>query len=634
MKKATLPVVGMMCASCSARVERCLNQLPGIQSATVNLPGRTAFVAYDEHLTSPEKMKQAVDALGYELIVESDQSIELIEQRQQQLLQRRMLLAWLLALMVMAVQMRWLNVGNADTARQCMFILSAFSLAVCGRQFFVSAWRQLRHASANMDTLVALSTGISFLFSTFNTFWGESFWGARGLTWHTYFDASTMIVAFVLLGRWLEERARHGTSSAIRSLIQLQPKTARLVKGTVFVDVPISTIERGDVIEVREDEIISVDGTVLSGSGYADESAMTGESVPVSLTEGSRALSGTMVKEGTLQIRADRVGPQTGLATMIRAVQEAQGSKAPVQRMVDRVALIFVPTVLMLSLLTLILWLILGGSGSLARGLMSAVAVLVIACPCALGLATPTALMVGMGRAAANGILIKDATALERLKNVSALVIDKTGTLTIPRDGIDVRRAAQLPIEEREQLRPSAAEAMSMLKKHGVKVCLMSGDRDDAVAYWASKAGIDDYKSQILPQDKADRVSQLQREGNTVAMVGDGVNDSQALALADVSIAMGRGTDVAMQTAQLTLMYGDLRGIDKAIHLSRLTVQTIRQNLFWAFIYNVITLPLAAGLPVAFGVDWQITPMWASALMAFSSVSVVMNSLRLKWRKV
>ena len=631
MKKQTLPVVGMMCASCSARVERCLKEQPDVASVAVNLAGRTALVEYDEAQTSLAALQKAVADAGYELIVESDRSVALIEHRAAQLLLRRTVVAWLLALMVMALSMDWIDTEGRDAANQWQLILAAISLGYCGRQFFTTAWKQLLHRSASMDTLVALSTGISFLFSTFNTFWGESFWGAHGMEWYTYFDAATMITAFVLLGRWLEERAKNSTSAAIRALIGLQPKAARLVKDGAYHDVPISTLERGDTIELRPGERVPIDGDVVSGEAFIDASAMTGESALQRLTAGSQAMSGTMVKSGTLQLRATRVGEKTLLQRMIKAVEEAQGSKAPVQKLVDRVALIFVPAVLIIALLTFLLHLFVFHS-PFSSLLLYPVSVLVIACPCALGLATPTALMVGIGRAAQQGILIKDAVGLEQLKNVSAMVLDKTGTLTIPRGGIDVTTANHLAPEERESLKPHAAEAIAELKAQGVDIYLMSGDEEEAVSHWAKQAGIDHYKSKILPQDKQNLVAELQQQQQVVAMVGDGVNDSQALATADVSIAMGHGTDVAMNVAQVTLMNDDLLRLPEAIALSRKTVSTIRQNLFWAFIYNVVCIPLAAGLPQLLGINVQITPTLASALMACSSVSVVLNSLRLKWR--
>ena len=636
MEKKTIAILGMMCAGCSARVEKRLNELEGIQSAAVNLPARTALVEYDPKLISLEQMKDELGKIGYDMVIEEDRNVEAIEHRNYISLRNRVVASWLFAILVMVISMGsahsvpFLQKGfgevSSDVANQTMLILSLFNLVYCGRQFFVTAWKQFIHGSANMDTLVALSTGISFLFSTFNTFWGEQVWGSRGIEWHTWFDASVMIITFVLTGRLLEERAKNGTASAIRALMGLQPKTAHLVDNGTITEAPISVLQPGDTIEVRPGERIPVDGSVLKvspssekeiGEVTIDESMITGEPVAVEKHPGDRVLAGTIAKQGTFRFRATEVGQKTMLAHIIKMVQEAQGSKAPVQRTVDRIALIFVPSVVGISLLTFLLWLLIGGTAHLPQAILSAVSVLVIACPCAMGLATPTALMVGIGKAAEKNILIKDATALEEIRKTDALVIDKTGTLTIPNDTGEV-------------LKPHAREAMEQLSREGIEVWMCSGDKDERAKAVAQEAAIPHYKSQVLPQDKEDLVRLLQRQGHHVAMVGDGINDSQALAAADVSIAMGKGTDVAMEVAQVTLMGTDLRRIPDAIGLSKRTVGMIRQNLFWAFIYNVVCIPLAAGLPYLFGLSWQITPMWASALMAFSSVSVVLNSLRLK----
>lgn len=632
MEKKTIAVTGMACAGCAANVERRLGQLDGVAKASVNFAARTALVEYDPQKISPKKMKEEIQKAGYDLVIDEGESLEAIERTAMRRLKRQTLASWVLAVLVMCISMGWLKVGSESVANQTMMLLAAFNLVYCGRRFYSNAWRQLVHGSANMDTLVAMSTGVSFAFSVFNTFWGDGFWSARGLVNHTYYDASVMIITFVLTGRVLEERAKHGTAAAIRSLMGLQPKTARLVSGGGTTDVPISTLEKGDVIEVRPGDKMPVDGCVKEGEAYIDESMITGEPVPVRKAAGDKVFAGTVVKSGTMRFRADEVGAGTMLARMIKTVQEAQGSKAPVQRIVDRIALVFVPVVLGLSLLTFVLWYAVGGSSQLPHAVMSAVSVLVIACPCALGLATPTALMVGIGKAARNNILIKDATALENMRRVDALVIDKTGTLTIPNKDVDFTKADSLSLEERETLKPYAREAMLALQKEGVEVYMMSGDKDEAARYWAEKAGIKHYRSRVMPQDKEDLVRRLQAEGRHVAMVGDGINDTQALAAADVSIAMGKGTDVAMDVAQVTLIGTDLRRIPVAIRLSRATVGTVKQNLFWAFIYNVVCIPLAAGLPYAFGLNWQISPMLASALMAFSSVSVVTNSLRLYWK--
>ena len=629
MEKKTIAVLGMACAGCAANVERRLSQLDGIRSASVNFAARTALVEYDPKVITPKTMKDEIIKAGYDLVIDEDESVEAIERTAYRRLVKKVVVSWVLALLTMGISMEWVNIGSADTANQTMLILALLNLIYCGSQFYASTWKQLRHGTANMDTLVAMSTAISFVFSVFNTFWGDSFWGSRGIENNTYFDASVMIITFVLTGRMLEERAKKGTASAIRALMGLAPKTAHLVSGAEISDVPIAALEKGDTIEIRQGEKVPVDGIVTADEAYIDESMITGEPTPVLKKTGDNVFAGTIVKQGQLRFCARQVGAETMLSQIIKMVQEAQGSKAPVQRTVDKIALVFVPAVLCLSVLTFILWYAIGGSAQLPHAILSAVSVLVIACPCALGLATPTALMVGIGKAARKNILIKDAAALEDIRKVDALVIDKTGTLTIPNKDVDFTKADSLSLEERETLKPNAREAMEALQREGVEVYMMSGDKDEAARYWAEKAGIKHYRSKVLPQDKEDMVRKLQAEGRHVAMVGDGINDTQALAAADVSIAMGKGTDIAMDVAQVTLMGTDLRRLPDAIRLSRQTVGMIRQNLFWAFIYNVICIPLAAGVPYLFGAEWQITPMWASAMMAFSSISVVMNSLRL-----
>lgn len=632
--KKTIPVIGMACASCSANVERKLNSLEGIHSASVSLPGRSALVDYDPSKTSLQQMKQAINGIGYDLIIAQDQSAQEIERRAYKQLKRKTILSWCFAIAVMAVSMQWIHLGSKSTANQVSMLIALFNILYCGWQFYRTSWRQIMHGAANMDTLVTLSTAISFLFSAYNTFWGDATWGATNS--HTYYDASVMIITFVLTGRLLEEKAKDGTASSIRQLMGMAPKTAHIVMDGEVREVPISTIAKGDVLEVRPGEKVPVDGEVISAesfmtpdAAYVDESMITGEPTPAEKKAGSKVLAGTIPSQGKFRMRARQIGENTALAHIIRMVQEAQGSKAPVQRIVDRAALIFVPVVALLALITFVLWIVL--AGNVAQAVLSAVAVLVVACPCAMGLATPTALMVGIGKAAQQNILIKDATALESLRKIDALVTDKTGTLTIPNQNIDFTKSDNLPLEARETLKPHAREAMEDLQSHGIEVYMMSGDKEEAARYWADKAGIKHYQSKVLPQDKENLVRQLQAEGKHVAMVGDGINDTQALALADVSIAMGKGTDVAMDVAQVTLMGDDLRAIPQAVKLSRKTVRMIGENLFWAFIYNIICIPLAAGLLHAFGIDWQITPVLASALMAFSSVSVVLNSLRLRY---
>ena len=635
----------MACSVCSANVEKKLQSLKGINSASVSLASRTALVDYNPDIISLEDMKREISNAGYDLVIENDRSVEEINRREFTLLRRRTLASWLFAILTMCFSMGWIS-HTGSFANQICLLLTLANLLYCGKQFYVSAWKQLLHHTANMDSLVALSTLIAFLFSTFNTFFGEMVWGARGIEWHTYFDASVMIITFVLTGRCLEEKAKDSTASSIRQLMGMQPKTARLVtrekiEGTndyKMEEVPISTIQIGDMIEVRAGEKIPVDGVVTQAesfmtadAAYVDEAMISGEPTPAMKKAGDNVLAGTIPSQGKLRMRAKQIGENTALAHIIRMVQEAQGSKAPVQRIVDKAAVVFVPVVAAIAFFTFLVWLIVGGNGALPQAILSAVAVLVIACPCAMGLATPTALMVGIGKAAQKQILIKDASALENLRKVDALVIDKTGTLTIPNPNIDFTRQDQLSLQERESLKPHAKEAMTALRQEGIEVYMMSGDKEEAARYWAQEAGIGNYHSKVLPGDKQALVKTLQQQGKRVAMVGDGINDTQALALADVSIAIGRGTDVAMDVAQITLMGDDLMALPDAVALSRKTVGMIWQNLFWAFVYNIVCIPLAAGALHIFGIDFQITPMWASGLMACSSLSVVLNSLRLRW---
>ena len=638
--KKTIPVIGMACSACSANIEKKLNSLNGITSASVSLPSRSALVDFNPDEVSLTDMKAAINAIGYDLVIEEGRSAVEIEKQAYTLLKRKAILSWIFAIGVMAISMHWVNLGNNNTSNQVALLIALGNMLYCGKQFYVSAWKQLKNGLANMDTLVALSTLIAFLFSVFNTFWGESVWSSRGIVWHTYYDASVMIITFVLTGKLLEEKAKDGTASSIREMMGMTPKTAHIVDGDKVEEVPISTIEVGDLLEVRTGEKVPVDGEVVwaesfmtPDAAYIDESMITGEPNPAKKEKGDRVLAGTIPNQGKLRMRARQIGKDTMLAQIIRMVQEAQGSKAPVQRIVDKAALVFVPVVSTIALVTFLAWWIIGGNAYLPQAILSAIAVLVIACPCAMGLATPTALMVGIGKAAEEQILIKDASALENLRKINALVTDKTGTLTIPNKNIDFTKSDNLALEERETLKPNAREAMETLQKNGVEVYMMSGDKEEAAKYWAEKAGIKHYQSKVLPQDKENLVRRLQAEGKHVAMVGDGINDTQALALADVSIAIGKGTDVAMDVAQITLMGDDLRTLPEALQLSRRTVRMIWENLFWAFIYNIVCIPLAAGVLYLFGIDWQITPSWASALMAFSSVSVVLNSLRLKLMK-
>ncbi len=622
----------MACASCSANVERKLNSLDGIQSASVSLAGRSALVDYDPSKISLETMKKEINGIGYDLVIEKDRSVEAIQKREYTILLRRTVLSWVLSVVGMCINMRWLPIGDTTVVNQVALLIALANMYFCGRQFYVSAFKQIRHGAANMDTLVALSTAIAFIFSAYNTFWGDASL--------TYFDSCGMIITFVLTGRLFEEKAKDGTATSIKQLMGLAPKTAHIVEDGEVREVPISTIDVGDLLEVRPGEKVPVDGEVISAesfmtpdAAYVDESMITGEPTPAEKKKGSKVLAGTIPSQGKFRMRARQVGENTALAHIIKVVQEAEGSKAPVQRIVDKAALVFVPVVGAIALITFLVWLAVGGMAVLPKAIISAVTVLVIACPCAMGLATPTALMVGVGKAADRHVLIKDATALELLRKVNVLVTDKTGTLTIPNQQVDFTKADDLPLEDRERLKPHVPEAMAQLQKDGIDVWMMSGDKEEAAKYWADKAGIKHYKAKCVPADKENLVRKLKEEGKTVAMIGDGINDTQALALADVSIAIGTGTDVAMDVAQVTLISDDMMALPDSVRLSRKTVKMIWENLFWAFIYNLICIPLAAGVLYLFydNPPIQLTPMWGSALMAFSSLSVVLNSLRLKW---
>lgn len=629
--KQTIPVVGMACASCSANIEKKLNSLPGISHAAVSLAGRSALVDFNPEKISLETMKKEINGIGYDLVIEKDRSVEEIQKRTYTILVRKTILSWVLSIVGMTVNMHWISLGGSNMSNQAGLLIALANMVFCGGRFYQTAIRQLCHGTANMDTLVALSTAIAFVFSVWNTFWGD--------TSLTYFDSCGMIITFVLTGRLLEEKAKDSTAKSIRQLMGMAPKTAHIIEDGEVREVPISTIDVGDILEVRPGEKVPVDGEVISAesfmtadAAYVDESMITGEPTPAEKKKGAKVLAGTIPSQGKFRMRARQVGENTALAHIIRMVQEAEGSKAPVQRIVDKAVMVFVPAVTALALITLLMWLWLGGLTLLPKAIVSAVTVLVIACPCAMGLATPTALMVGIGKAAEQHILIKDATALERMRKVNVLVTDKTGTLTIPNQKVDFTKADNLPLEEREKLKPYASIAMEELQQRGIEVWMMSGDKEEAAKYWAEKAGIKHYQSKCIPQDKENIVRKLKAEGKTVAMIGDGINDTQALALADVSIAIGTGTDIAMDVAQVTLMTDDLRALPFSFSLSKKTTHMIWENLFWAFIYNIICIPLAAGVLYLFynNPPLQLTPMWGSALMAFSSVSVVLNSLRLK----
>ena len=725
------PVLEMSCASCAMSVEQTVRKLPGVTDASVNFASNRLSVGFDESQITPQQIRAAVQASGYDLIIDEQGG----EVKQQQAERNRYLRlrydtigAWLFSLPIVVIAMLFMHMPYGNWI---MLVLSLPVLFFFGRGFFVNGWKQLRHRQANMDTLVALSTSIAFLFSLFNTVYPQ-FWLRRGLEPHVYYEAACVIIAFVLVGKLLEERAKSNTSSAIKRLIGLQPTTARLVRGDHEEDVPISALQVGDRVSVRPGEKIPVDGVVRDGSSYVDESMITGEPLPVGKEAGDKVVAGTINSRGTFVLETTGVGSDTLLARIIRMVQQAQGSKAPVQRIADRIAAIFVPTVIGIALLTFALWLAIGGMDYFSYALLSAVSVLVIACPCALGLATPTALMVGIGKGAENQILIKDATALEQLCRIDTVVMDKTGTLTEGRpsvvdwiaagpdlpeyrnmicaaemksehplasaivnylsaheaqpcevtsfvsltgrgirftagnadywlgsrnlmaeQGVAPAEETDVRIETAQQtgasivyfgtadrllavivindtLKATTPPALDQLRRLHIDIAMLTGDSRKTAAALAERLGIRHYRAEVLPDDKDKYIQQLQREGKRVAMVGDGISDSQALARADVSIAMGHGTDIAMDVAMVTLMNSDLLLLPKAYVLSRKTVRLIRQNLFWAFIYNLIGIPIAAGvLYPLYGI--LMNPMLAGAAMAFSSVSVVANSLRLKW---
>lgn len=635
--KQTLPIVGMACSACSANIERTLSSLKGVSSAKVSLIGRSVLIDFNPDIISLETMKKEINNLGYDLIIDKDTSTEKTEKIYYTRLKRKTVLSWIFSIFIMAICMGWISIGNRLMNNQLAMIIALLNIYYCGRQFYITAWRQIKHRYACMDTLVTISTSVAFIFSTFNVFWGNEVWGKNNIEWHTYFDSSVMIITFVLTGRLIEEWAKDNTASSIRELMKMSPKKAHVVNGNKIAEVPISAIEVGDIIEVCPGEKVPVDGEVIwaesfmnPNASYIDESMITGEPTPVEKKKGAKVLAGTIPTQGKFRMRAQQIGEYTALAQIINMVLQAQTSKAPIERLVDKVASVFVPAIVSISFITFLLWWFIGGNAVLPQAILSAVSVLIIACPCAMGLATPTALMVGMGKAAEHKILIKDATAMEQLCKVNALVIDKTGTLTIPNLNIDFTKSDNLSIKERESLKPNALKAIKLLQERNIKVYMISGDTAEATQYWADRVGIKNYFSRVLPQDKGNLVSKLQAEGNIVAMVGDGINDTQALALSDVGIAISRGTDVAMDIAQVTLMGDDLLSIPEAILLSKKTVRMIRQNLFWAFLYNIICIPLAAGVMYALNIKMQINPSLASLMMALSSVSVILNSLRLR----
>jgi Cu2+-exporting ATPase len=733
--KKSFPVTGMTCASCAVSVESILNSLPGVIKAAVNFSTQQVQVEFIPGITDPLAMQKAIRGIGYDMMVEetaeAKEAVEEAHRTQFQNLKKRTIGALILTAPVVIIGMFFMNIPYAN---YIMWALSTPVVLWLGRNFFVNAWKQARHKSANMDTLVALSTGIAYAFSVFNTVYPQ-FWHSRGLHAHVYFEAAAVVISFILLGKLLEEKAKAGTSSAIRKLMGLQPGTVTIVhQGGHTMQIPLADVKVGDRLLVKPGEKIPVDGKLVEGGSYVDESMISGEPVPVLKKVEDEVFAGTINQKGSFQMTAAKVGGDTLLANIIKLVQEAQGSKAPVQKLVDKIAGIFVPIVLLIALLTLVAWWTLGGDNGITQGLLAMVTVLVIACPCALGLATPTAIMVGVGKGAENGILIKDAESLEQAHRINAVVLDKTGTITEGKPSLtnihwvgdesrvlkqvlySMERASEHPLasavtaylekdasllnlqalesitgkgveaqfqnekywvgnykmmadhgaslthQEAERTKAWAAEAQTLvffgkgkkllailsiadkikpgstraideLRSMGVAVYMLTGDNAETASAVATATGIETYKAEVMPQDKYDFVKDLQRQGKIVGMVGDGINDSQALAQADVSIAMGKGSDIAMDVAKMTLISNDLQKIPAAIRLSRKTVAAIRQNLFWAFIYNLIGIPVAAGLLYPIN-GFLLNPMIAGAAMALSSVSVVSNSLRLKWTRI
>ena len=733
-RQENFPILGMSCAACAARVDKTLNKQPGVCQASVNYAAATALVEYNPAQTSPEALRHAVQEAGYDLIISHDEhtadEVEEAHAKKYKSLKQRTTWAILLAIPIAIIGMGFMDRSWAGWVTWALSTPVVFAL---GRSFFANAWKQLKHGSANMDTLVASSTGVAYLFSVFNLLFPD-FWLSRGITPHIYFESSSVIIAFILLGRLLEERAKGNTSQAIKKLMGLQPKTVTLIMNDEFKEVPINLVKPGDTILVKPGERIAVDGVVTEGSSYVDESMLSGEPVPVAKHKDAKVYAGTINQKGSFRFRAEKVGTDTLLAKIIHLVQDAQGSKAPVQKLVDKVAAVFVPVIMGIALLSFILWMVFAPSEGFSHGLLALVTVLIIACPCALGLATPTAIMVGIGKGAERGILIKDAESLEAARKVNAVVLDKTGTVTEGHPAVqhilwaneEARQSAPilLALEKRsehplaeaillneelrikneevrvdefesltgqgvkgicqgvvyyagnhrlmqgrhiapalqeaasaweaeaqtvvwfanetealaaiaiaDRIKSSSVDAIRALQAEGIEVHLLTGDNEKTAQAIARLVGLTHYRSGVLPQEKAAYVHQLQQAGKVVAMVGDGINDSAALAQADLSIAMGSGSDIAMDVAKMTLISSDLRKIPEALRLSRLTVRTIRQNLFWAFIYNMVGVPIAAGVLYPIN-GFLLNPMIGGAAMAFSSVSVVTNSLRLRRKKL
>jgi Cu2+-exporting ATPase len=730
--KKTFPVLGMTCASCASSAESIVKAAEGVVSSSVNFATGNLTVEYLPNMTDVSKLQKAVQSIGYDLLIEDEtrqqETLEAIHAQKFKTLKNKTIWAVLLSLPVVIIGMFFMDIPYAN---EIMWFFATPVVLWLGKDFFINAWKQAKHRSANMDTLVALSTGIAYVFSVFNMLFPQ-FWHQRGLHAHVYFEAAAVVIAFILLGKLLEEKAKGNTSSAIKKLMGLQPRTVMVIQpdGTEK-QIAIEEVNAGDIILVKPGEKIAVDGMVTSGNSYVDESMLSGEPVPVLKKENEKVFAGTINQKGSFRFRAVKVGKETMLAQIIKMVQDAQGSKAPVQKLVDKIAGIFVPVVIGIAILTFVLWLILGGDNGVVQGLLAAVTVLVIACPCALGLATPTAIMVGVGKGAEKGILIKDAESLELAKKVNAIVLDKTGTITEGRPQVtgiqwlnndDTTRSILMSIEKQsehplaeavikhldsvpalslsmfdsitgkgvkaiydkeayfvgnkkllaenhiaiaaplqqqadewskqsktiiwfanskqalsvlaisDRVKETSVEAIRQMQEMGIDLYMLTGDNEATAKAIAQQTGIKHYKAEVLPQHKADFVKELQQQGKVVAMVGDGINDSTALATADVSIAMGKGSDIAMDVAKMTIISSDLTKISQAIRLSKQTVSTIKQNLFWAFIYNLIGIPVAAGIlyPVN---GFLLNPMIAGAAMALSSVSVVTNSLRLKWKK-
>jgi len=733
----SFPVLGMTCASCAVSVESMIGAQAGVKQAEVNYATQKVKVTYDADLIQPEGIQKAVQSVGYDLILDTDRGNEKQEQVQAdnyKALKKRIIAAGILTIPIVMIGMFFMYMPYGN---YIMLVLSAPVVFYFGKNFFINAFKQAKHSKANMDTLVALSTGIAFIFSVFNTFYPE-FWHQRGLHPHVYYEAAAVVIVFIMLGKLLEERAKSNTSSAIKKLIGLQPKTVILVTEDGEKEIQVADVKAGDKLLVRSGEKIPVDGKVYEGNSFVDESMITGEPVAVSKQKDDSVFAGTINQKGSFRFIAEKVGSETMLAHIIQLVQEAQGSKAPVQKLVDKVAGIFVPIVMLIAIITLGVWLLFGGEHAFTQGLLAMVTVLVIACPCALGLATPTAIMVGIGKGAESGILIKDAEALELGYKVNAIVLDKTGTITegkpevtsihwadnLPESVAQLKQifaameqSSEHPLAEAifntlkkddikpasitdfdsltgkgvsavyngkkywagshkilvdhnqvisselkvqaealqdqaqtviyfanetqvlavvsiaDQIKKGSKEAVARLIKQGIEVYMLTGDNKQTAATVAATAGITNYMAEVLPSDKADFVKKLQAEGKVVAMIGDGINDSQALAQSNVSIAMGRGSDIAIDVAKITLISSDLLQVPKALQLSKKTVRTIKQNLFWAFIYNLIGIPIAAG--VLYPVNgFLLNPMIAGAAMALSSISVVSNSLRLKFAKL